>query len=363
MKNLFFIHTPLQLFVAQQIIRQEKLTNNVLLYSYVKENEHFLKIYDLIIIDNFWEKTIFIKDLPAIGNIHLHNPIKTFIEIKKIKKIIKDEKINNLYLSDIKNISTCFYSLLFSSINIKINIFEEGSSHYSESIVYKNTLKKKIATLILDYFYYLPFYSFKFGKYIFSTQELSNDKTLPIDIRYNILPYFNERFDRSLSIEPLFSKKTNDYLDKELNQCNQNEQSQILLTQPFEDRDIFIKSIEIYLSEYFNYKHIYIKFHPRDTVEFKERVIEVVKRNNVDYTILGIDYNIPIEYYLQKERFDTIVNFFSSVIMYNGYIYKKKNVISLMSLYQRLYTEKYGNISQRADRCIKLAKAFDTQFI
>ena len=97
MKNAFFIHTPLQLFVAQQIIRQEGLAGNILIYSYVEGNEHFLIIYDMIKIDEYWDKCVFNKNLPVIGNVLLHNPLRSYIEVQKLKKYFKKEKISSLY--------------------------------------------------------------------------------------------------------------------------------------------------------------------------------------------------------------------------------------------------------------------------
>ena len=324
MKNAFFIHTPLQLFVAQQIIRQEGLAGNILIYSYVEGNEHFLKIYDMIKIDEYWDKCVFNKNLPVIGNVLLHNPLRSYIEVQKLKKYFKKEKISSLYISDIKNISCCFYSFIFNRMNVKINIYEEGSSHYSDQLINRNTFKNLTAIFFLDYFYYLPFYSFRFGKYIFHTNKISNDKVLPINIRYNILPYFSENYDKRLVVEPLFSSKTNDYLEYEINQCKKYNESPLLLTQPFDDNDnedVVIKTIDKYISSYFNYSHLFIKFHPRDKMEFKNKIIEILNNNNIEYTVLGKEYNIPIEYYLQKELFNVIINFFSSVVMYNGYMY------------------------------------------
>ena len=48
MANLFFIHTPLQLMIAQMIIKQENLKDNVMLCGYVDDNRHFLQIYDTV---------------------------------------------------------------------------------------------------------------------------------------------------------------------------------------------------------------------------------------------------------------------------------------------------------------------------
>ena len=48
MGNLFIVFTPFQLFVAQQIVKQEKLNNNILIKGWVAGNKHFLEIYDVI---------------------------------------------------------------------------------------------------------------------------------------------------------------------------------------------------------------------------------------------------------------------------------------------------------------------------
>ena len=56
MGNLFFVFTPLQLFVAQQIIRQEELKDCILVESFVKDNRHFLEVYDMMLIKGLWKK-------------------------------------------------------------------------------------------------------------------------------------------------------------------------------------------------------------------------------------------------------------------------------------------------------------------
>ena len=63
MANLFFIHTPLQLMIAQMIIEQEKLKDNVMLCGYVDDNRHFLQLYDLIRIDEMWKAMELMEDV------------------------------------------------------------------------------------------------------------------------------------------------------------------------------------------------------------------------------------------------------------------------------------------------------------
>ena len=74
MANLFFIHTPLELLIAQQIINQEKLTDNVMLCGYVGENKHFLDTYRLTIIPSMWMESVLMPDVAgsaAIEKRHL----------------------------------------------------------------------------------------------------------------------------------------------------------------------------------------------------------------------------------------------------------------------------------------------------
>ena len=56
MANLFIAFTPFQLFVAQQIVNQEELSDNILIEGYVGNNSHFYDIYDMMEMDNFWKK-------------------------------------------------------------------------------------------------------------------------------------------------------------------------------------------------------------------------------------------------------------------------------------------------------------------
>ena len=48
MGNLFVVFTPLQLFVSQQIIRQEKLKNNVVILGW---SSQFSDAYEMMYIE------------------------------------------------------------------------------------------------------------------------------------------------------------------------------------------------------------------------------------------------------------------------------------------------------------------------
>ena len=65
--NIFFIQSPLQLLVAQQIINQEKLTVNVMIFGYIHQNRHFLDIYDLVRIDDMWTDCVYMEKIAEWG--------------------------------------------------------------------------------------------------------------------------------------------------------------------------------------------------------------------------------------------------------------------------------------------------------
>ena len=89
MANLFFIHTPFQLFVAQQLIHQESCVNNIMLYGYVGSNIQNLKAYDLMIIPELWQDRILMEDIAEWAVHDKRHPIKSSKKIlDRYKSII-----------------------------------------------------------------------------------------------------------------------------------------------------------------------------------------------------------------------------------------------------------------------------------
>ena len=64
MGNLFVVFTPLQLFVSQQIIRQEKLKNNVVILGW---SSQFSDAYEMMYIEELWDNKSFIEDESQIS--------------------------------------------------------------------------------------------------------------------------------------------------------------------------------------------------------------------------------------------------------------------------------------------------------
>ena len=344
MNNLFFVHTPLQLVIAQQLIHQEKLCNNILLYGYIDDNKHFLDIYDLLIIQDLWADRIFFEQLPACADLSLHSPLRCFFKIKyninRLETIIREQDIDNVYIGDIDNIGYQFLMFYFKG-KVKVNIFEEGTSHYC----YKkresyNRRFQRMQELILDYFYYLPFYRIRFARYWFRDGDYDR---IPMNSRFSILPgYYNEPFDKLLIIDPDFqSIKLREYLRNEIQIINKCENLVFLITSKvyghqkneyYNQRyDAYLQTIKEFADRLPSNCTIAIKLHPRENEETGRDIIKVLEQKRIPSFVLSKDINLPVELYLQILQPNKIIAFSNSSTMYNGFLYPKCEIIDLIS--------------------------------
>ena len=113
MGNLFFVFTPLQLFVAQQIIRQEKLQNNVLLEGY---RSLFKDAYNMMRLDDLWRNVIPFQDLAIWngGRVRSWKQVKqTYSNYKRIKVILEENQIDTIYLGEVLNQACRFTDVVF----------------------------------------------------------------------------------------------------------------------------------------------------------------------------------------------------------------------------------------------------------
>lgn len=358
MANLFFIHTPLELLIAQQIVNQEKLTNNVLLCGYVGDNKHFLDIYRLTIIPSMWMESVLMPDVAgwaAIEKRHLlKTMIRTFRRYKEICSLLKAHQIDTLFLGDMNNLSCKFGAKLFKKKGYRIVFFEEGSGHYNFQIHPRKggyLLNKSLAVFI-DCFYYLPIYHFRFATYCF-LKDLPFSE-LPIDLRYSVVPYYHEDFDKQIRIERLFSDDLGQFLDGEVAKFSDIENCILFMSQNIYELcgniKLYLQVVEDYFSTLDSSSIIIIKFHPREQEEGREAVIGIAEKCHLTFHILSAQVNIPVEYYLQYIKFKEIVTFFSSTAMYNGYLFPEMKFTFLLRHFYDLCKEhNQKNIFQLED--------------
>lgn len=342
MANLFFIHTPLQLLVAQQIIRQEQLKDNVMLYGYVDDNVHFLQQYELTIIDSFWSARVAMPKVARWAIISRKQILRDCRQVWKnyqfIKKVISDFNVDTLFLGDVQNISCQQTALTFHKKGFKICFFEEGNGHYIMDYGYgiSGGFKDKVYSVLIDLFYYRPLYGVYFGHIRYWKGFTLSD--LPMDVRYSLVPFYHESFDRLVTYRPMFSDRLKAFLEEETRGLDTSG-STLLLTSPFyingidDDPKPYVKTIIDYARRTCKQGVLHIKFHPRETQEARQMILEQLDTEGINYLILGTKMNIPVEYYLQYIHYEQMVMFLSSTAFYNGYLYPKTEFISLMKEY------------------------------
>ena len=334
MGNLFFVFTPLQLFVAQQIIRQEKLANTILLEGF---DSLFLPIYDLMRIDGIWSKQIPFEDIAELNG-HRIRSIKdikyAYSNYRKLKKILKENGVRTIYLGEILNQACRFTNIVFHHQGYQIVFFEEGTSHYvNRPYTPDNTLRHKMKVWLLDAFYFLPFYGVRFAEWN-SSPNCSYD-ALPIDKRFSMIPYHHKPFDVRLYVEPMFTDKLKNYVLSNIKQ-EEGEHRVMLMTDPL--RELMPKE---YLYLYFDTikkcienidesQFLYIKFHPREIQSSREKILEIVNHSRKKYKVLSEEVNICVEYYLQMFHFEKIFFFNAATYFYNGYAFPKMEFVKLM---------------------------------
>lgn len=332
--NLFIVFTPLQLFVAQQIIRQEKLENCVLIEGYQRL---FADTFNMMRMENLWYDRIEFGDIAKWDGFSLN----TYRDVKKcwnnykvIKNFAEKHRVSTIYLGEVLNQACRFTAVLFSHQGYKIAFFEEGTSHYIDR-PYKEhkSLKKQLKEWLYDYFYFIPIYHIRFAKWRLNP-NMPYDK-LPMNKRYSIIPFHNESYDVRLYVKPMFSPKLTAYVDSNI--PNNNEKGKImLLTDPLrelmKEKDLYLyyETIDDCLHEIDENSILYIKFHPRERENSRERIIQLAENSGVNYKILSEEVNICVEYYLQRCKFDKIYFFNAATYFYNGYAFPKTEFVKLM---------------------------------
>lgn len=345
LNNLFFVHTPFQFFVAQQIIVQEKLENNVLLLGSVGRNAQFYQAYDLMKIESFWKATYYLDDLSGWAYIERRNLLKSIACLLKhdrfINRILRKHDIRVLYLGDLNNFSCKFAAVRFRRKGIRIVFYEEGTSHYAfqqhpqRGGYWVNVL----CSLMTDICVYLPYFHFCYGKYRFLKDRTIDQ--LPVYRRYSIVPLYKESFDKKLVVKLLMSDALQDYIqeeEKSMGLKSRKEQEKILfLSQPIYDasgdKETVLAVLKGYFSSYNQETLIVVKFHPREVMLVRKEILRLLEELHLNYCVLSDRNALPVEVYLQCFTFDRMVTFASSTVLYGGYIYKGFPVEVLLNRY------------------------------
>ena len=177
--NLFFIHTPFQILVAQNLIKKKGLINNFVLLANTGEHaKHFYQVFDKMLIKELWKDRYILGDLNN-GIYSFKKPISSYINLnrfsKNVKKIIFNDNIDSLYLSDINHPAYVFLAEYWQTTK-NIYFFEEGISHYFSPIINKkfnNTLVNKIKRGLIDNIIFKSLGVNNFSNYLQTTVDTS----------------------------------------------------------------------------------------------------------------------------------------------------------------------------------------------
>lgn len=346
MANLFFIHTPFQLMVAQMIIDSEHLKDNIMIYGYVEGCDvEYKKIYDLIVLDDIWSKKIEIGDIGAWYGFSSKNMFRHFLDsfrkFNTIKGILETNEVTDIYFGDINNLTNKFEACVFSNLGYRIHFFEEGTSHYCfyEFSARRRNILFKFVSKIYDLIYCYPIFKIKFGHWLFVESMPFN--LLPITTRFSILPFYKDEYDKLLIISPRLSDK----LNKEIKEVQNNitisseKKAVLFLDSVFYADDIsfgiYIELIkEVLACEYNAGNEIYIKFHPRTTIKHQELLKKSLSSDNIEFNILSPNFSIPLEYLIGTLNINKIIDLFTSTIMYSSRLF---DGIETQHIYKEFY--------------------------
>lgn len=334
MGNLFFVFTPLQLFVAQQIIRQEKLENCIMLRGF---DSLFGNVYDMMVLDRLWDKNIAFENAAQwnADRVRSISDIKyTYSNYRFIKNIIRDNHIDTIYLGEVLNQSCRFASVVFHHLRYRIAFFEEGTSHYVDRpYLQDRSLKHKVKTIMLDLFYYMPFYGIRFAEWNCSPNRPYDE--LPMDVRFSMIPYHHKPFDKMLHVEPMFSEKLKRYVMSNIRE-EEGEHRVMLMTDPLRELMpqeylyLYFDTIRECIDVIGENQFLYIKFHPREILSSRNKILNIAKDSGKRYKVLSDEVNICVEYYLQMFHFEKIFFFNAATFFYNGYAFPKMDFVKLM---------------------------------
>ena len=356
MSNLFFVHTPLQLMVAQQIISDNNYKECILVCGYVADNSRFVKSYELMVVENLWDKYILFPEISYWSYISKHHPLRDALNVlnrfRRLKQIIIDNNVKNVFLGDINNNCYKFSSLLMRKrFGCNICFFEDGGSHYVYTKhIFPGGWFNNLFTFFFDIFFYLPFFRMRWGKYAFQ-KDLPFEK-IPVYKRYSLIPFYHEPYDIVIHYKKgLVSHKLRNYLETQIPVGN-GSRGILLMTSPINEAirshsSRYVNVVKEYIKRLNKETVLYVKYHPRENDSVRKDIVECLDKNDIEYYIISGSVDIPVEYYLELIQFDEVVSFFTSTTYYNGYLFPKMKFTFLLEEYYKeckLMKEKYADI-------------------
>lgn len=325
--NLFFVHTPLQVLTAQNIVGQFKLKNNILVLSYTGERAaHYYKSFEILLIPALWDQTHKIGDLNngifnIKGHVHALSDFNKFN--KKINSILTTNKISDIYFGDINHLSYVY--LAEKNKDKRLHFFEEGVSHYCTIVKNKrfnSSASVSLKKFITDKFIYEPNGVKGFSKYLYPTHNC--EFGFNIYKRYSIIKQNEGVYDVHIPFHLYKSEALNTIIENEKKLIGYNPLNYNVLylssttsadfSNPAEDEMDMFK--EMLKGANLAKLVVYLKYHPKDNNDKKKLITEYCTQNGIEYKELFMSVSLPIEIIYADLNFSLIAGYDSSSLFY-----------------------------------------------
>jgi hypothetical protein len=348
--NLFFVHTPFQVLVAQNLIIKKKLSNNIILLSNTGANaKHFYDVFDKLLIKELWVEKYILGNLYN-GVYSFKNPVKSYINLfkfsEKIKKLINKNSVEALYFGDINHPAYVFLAEYWQQK--EINFFEEGLSHYNIPILKKKFDQSfiiKLKTFLTNYVVFRSLGVKNFSRYIQSTSDTRFG--FEIKKKFNILPVEENKYDEiikfdiypSEGLKSLFKNEKFQKLrkDKRENVLYLSSSGSFLFSNPLEDGLTMILKIINKIQSNINFL---IKFHPKDSDDKKVAILKYLKKEGISFIEILPELDLPVEFLFNQIKIDFIFGYGSSSQLYSEMLQPEVPNYNLFYTLNELYKDK-----------------------
>lgn len=335
--NLFFISQMGQLAQYEELIRQRKLKNNVLIVLYTKKNNKMPRdISNKASTDLF--NTIRLLCLPkAPMNINIKNYILMYNSYSYLLKRVKPKYI---FISSFEK----HYSLLANiakSLNILVNLVEEGTGTYKYNNMAEANMelrrnlskKEKIETIKIKL---LPHYS-----ELKNSLEIFN-KFSNIYVSYPNLA--SEMFDCKNIYK--FSAYQNTKISPEAisfckaKKINKNDILFLAQRYPFPEEEYISSLLETVKKFSKNKKRVFIKLHPKERDSTKFIYLKLAKKLKNIFIIHDVSFSSEEVISFIKPNF--VLSLTSTGLVYSNLISEKTKNISIYPTFKKSIIKRIG---------------------
>lgn len=308
--HFFYIRNYFSIISAEKIIVQAKITNAVAFLAYFsKEGYQILlekqmnnKVWNVIKKYDGEKKS----KIPFLDNFILK-------EKYKLKKIFIENKITNIYLSNINIPLERLFFILADEMNINIHFYEEGSNLYYQNNYINHKFKMSIKKIL-----------FFNQRKLYMDTKFYSARTVYAFLN-NINPYrtYNKKVILDYNLHDLTIQNLCENLGL-------TDIGTLFLSRPMSEDGLINLDEEIEIFKYLNYKFndVYVKFHPRESEDKKN-----VLRSKFKFKELPEQINdTPVEILVENLKLHNLIGYDTSTLFYTSELNRKVITYSVLNL-------------------------------